>query len=68
MEKTYAKNAEQLYIAVRSDGLVMSTATYQLPPATVRKVVTNAVVFNMYGHGDLEVVVVVRCKSCDCTI
>ena len=47
MEKTYAKNAEQLYIAVRSDGLVMSMATYQLPPAMVRKVVTNAVVLNI---------------------
>lgn len=47
-------------MAVRSDGLVMSTATYQLPPAIVRNVVTNAVVLNMYGQGDFEVVAVVR--------
>jgi hypothetical protein len=46
-------------MAVRSDGLVISTATYQLPPAIVRNAVMNAVVLTMYGHGDFEVVAVV---------
>lgn len=41
-------------MAVRSEAVVRSTATYQLPPATVRAQVTNAVVRNMYGTGDLS--------------
>jgi hypothetical protein len=41
-------------MAVRSDGLVISTATYQLLPAIVRNVVTNTVLLNMYGQGDFE--------------
>lgn len=34
-EKAYAKKALQLYMAVRSDGVVRLTAMYQLSPAIV---------------------------------
>jgi hypothetical protein len=39
-------------MGVYSEAVVRSTATYQLPPATVRAHVTMAVVRSMYGTGD----------------
>lgn len=50
--KAYAKKAEQLYIAVRSEAEVMSTAIYHEPPATVSAHVTKAVIRSMYGMGE----------------
>ena len=43
-------------MAVKSEGEVKLTATYQEPPAIVRKVVMKAVVLNIYGQGEVAVV------------
>lgn len=39
-------------MAVRSLAVVILTAKYHEPPATVRDIVTNAVVLSMYGIGE----------------
>jgi hypothetical protein len=52
MEKAYAKNAEQLYIAVTSEVDVNETARNQVLAATVNVRVNVAMTKNMYFCGE----------------